>query len=167
MVSMSRRDWSAELLDLLNTTPVIDGVAHDQLGTDRDAMAWLTAHGCGTAPDIDAVRRLRNDLQAVVRGDAGAARLADYVQNYVRRPRIADDGVRWELEPEPDWPARMVFAWSEIARNNPGRLRACGNPECRLFLFDRTRAGTARWCSMSVCGNRMKARRHYSRANAR
>ncbi|WP_199539016.1 CGNR zinc finger domain-containing protein [Desertihabitans brevis] len=29
--------------------------------------------------------------------------------------------------------------------------------------MDRTRAGTARWCSMAVCGNQMKARRHHSR----
>jgi predicted RNA-binding Zn ribbon-like protein len=35
-----------------------------------------------------------------------------------------------------------------------------------LFLLDRTRAGTARWCSMSVCGNRMKARRHYGRTTS-
>lgn len=167
MVSMSDRDWSTVLLDLLNSTPVIDGVANDQLGTDQDARAWLAAHGCDGAPDVRVARRLRDDLQAVVRGDIGAGRLAGYVQDYVRRPWVGDDGVRWELEPEPDWPARIVFAWSDIARNNPGRLRACGNPDCRLFLFDRTRAGTARWCSMSVCGNRMKARRHYSRANTR
>jgi predicted RNA-binding Zn ribbon-like protein len=57
-----------------------------------------------------------------------------------------------------------VLAWGEVERDLPGRLRPCANDECRLFLIDRSRAGTARWCSMSGCGNRMKARRHYSRA---
>jgi predicted RNA-binding Zn ribbon-like protein len=33
-----------------------------------------------------------------------------------------------------------------------------------MFLIDHSKAGTARWCSMAVCGNRMKARRHYQRA---
>ncbi|MFJ9079539.1 CGNR zinc finger domain-containing protein [Streptomyces sp. NPDC102278] len=29
-----------------------------------------------------------------------------------------------------------------------------------MFLIDHSRPGTARWCSMAVCGNRMKARTH-------
>ena len=37
---------------------------------------------------------------------------------------------------------------------------------CALFLLDRSKPNTARWCSMAVCGNRMKARRHYERARA-
>jgi predicted RNA-binding Zn ribbon-like protein len=45
----------------------------------------------------------------------------------------------------------------------PGRLRACANPDCRRFLIDRSNANKARWCSMAVCGNRMKARLHYQR----
>ncbi|GGJ34413.1 hypothetical protein GCM10010121_052110 [Streptomyces brasiliensis] len=48
----------------------------------------------------------------------------------------------------------------------PGRLRACANPECRRFLLDRSRTNKGRWCSMAVCGNRMKARRHYERTRA-
>ena len=47
--------------------------------------------------------------------------------------------------------------------HNPGRLRPCANDECRLFLIDHSKANAARWCSMAVCGNRMKARRHYQR----
>jgi len=35
-----------------------------------------------------------------------------------------------------------------------------------LFLIDRSKANAARWCSMAVCGNRMKARRHYHRSRA-
>ena len=42
--------------------------------------------------------------------------------------------------------------------------RADSNDECRLFPLDRSKANAARWCSMAVCGNRMKARRHYQRA---
>jgi predicted RNA-binding Zn ribbon-like protein len=59
--------------------------------------------------------------------------------------------------------AVVVLAWHELARNNPGRLRPCANDECRLFLIDHSKANAARWCSMAVCGNRMKARRHYQR----
>lgn len=45
-----------------------------------------------------------------------------------------------------------------LARPQPGLpLRVAG----RVVLVV-----PARWCSMAICGNRMKARRHYSRARS-
>lgn len=154
MVSMSEVDWQAVLLDLLNTTPVIDGQTVDVL--DR---AWLRAHGAKS--DVDDVRRLRDDLQRVVRGEVDASVLRPHLDDVRQVPDIGDDGIVWELNA--DWVARVVLAWGELENDMPGRLRPCANKECRLFLIDHSRAGTARWCSMSGCGNRMKARRHYSR----
>jgi CGNR zinc finger protein len=155
MVSMSSTtDWQAVLLDLLNTTPVMDGQVVDRL--DR---RWLRAHG--GPKDPDEVRALRDDLQRVVLMEAEAPVLRRYLAEVRQVPDIGPDGVAWSLEA--DWPARVVLAWGELERDMPGRLRPCANEECRLFLIDRSRAGTARWCSMSGCGNRMKARRHYSR----
>jgi predicted RNA-binding Zn ribbon-like protein len=147
-------DWQAVLLDLLNTTRVLDGQVVDQL----DAR-WLRAHG--GPKDIDPVRTLRDDLQRVVRMEADASVLRRYLTDVRQVPEVGPDGVAWSLEA--DWPARVVLAWGELERDMPGRLRPCANEDCRLFLIDRSRAGTARWCSMSGCGNRMKARRHYSR----
>jgi predicted RNA-binding Zn ribbon-like protein len=80
-------------------------------------------------------------------------------------PRIVDEGIVWSLDA--DWIACVVLAWGDVKAESPGRLRPCANGECHLLLLDRTRAGTARWCSMSVCGNRMKARRHYGRTARR
>jgi predicted RNA-binding Zn ribbon-like protein len=57
----------------------------------------------------------------------------------------------------PSWPGTR---WPGTAQ---GRLRPCANDECRLFLIDRSKANAVRWCSMALCGNRMKARRHYQR----
>ena len=162
MVSVaSPADWQAVLLDLLNTTPVIDGKAVDQLADMAAARTWLRAHSAGRGEDVDAVRTLRDDLQRVVRMDADASVLRRYLSEVHQVPDIGPDGVDWSLDA--DWPARVVLAWGELERDMPGRLRPCANDECRLFLIDRSRAGTARWCSMSGCGNRMKARRHYSR----
>jgi predicted RNA-binding Zn ribbon-like protein len=56
-----------------------------------------------------------------------------------------------------------VLAWDGLRTHAPGRLRPCANDECQRFLIDRSKANNARWCSMAVCGNRMKARRHYQR----
>jgi len=83
-------------------------------------------------------------------------------------PGIADGQVSWTLRvaPERELAVRAILAWDALARLSPGRLRPCANDECRLFLIDRSKANAARWCSMAVCGNRMKARRHYYRARA-
>ena len=155
MVSMAAiADWQTVLLDLLNTTPVIDGQMVDQLDG-----RWLRAHG--GPKDVDDARAVRDDLQRVVRMEADASVLRRYLSDTRKVPDIGADGVAWSLEA--DWQARVVLAWGELEREMPGRLRPCANDDCRLFLIDRSRAGTARWCSMSGCGNRMKARRHYSR----
>jgi predicted RNA-binding Zn ribbon-like protein len=44
-----------------------------------------------------------------------------------------------------------------------GRVRQCANADCRWLFVDESKAGTRRWCSMTACGNRAKAHRHYVR----
>ena len=43
------------------------------------------------------------------------------------------------------------------------RVRRCGNPNCILLFYDGSKNGRRRWCSMQVCGNRMKVAAHYHR----
>ena len=35
-------------------------------------------------------------------------------------------------------------------------VRRCENPNCTLWFYDRTKSHRRRWCSMAICGNRMK-----------
>jgi predicted RNA-binding Zn ribbon-like protein len=42
-------------------------------------------------------------------------------------------------------------------------VKKCENPVCVLFFYDTTKNHSRRWCSMSVCGNRMKVAAHYQR----
>ncbi|MCV7421716.1 CGNR zinc finger domain-containing protein [Mycobacterium yunnanensis] len=149
-------DWSEALLELLNTTPVVEGVPTDTLDG-----AWLRAHGAA-ARRVQDVRALRDDLQQVVRGEAAGTVLGSRLRGVTQSPEIVDDVVTWRLDAS--WEARMVLAWGNLQSTMPGRLRPCANGECHLFLLDRSRGGTGRWCSMTSCGNRMKARRHYGRA---
>ena len=44
------------------------------------------------------------------------------------------------------------------------RVKRCASEECGWLFLDLSRNRSRRWCSMESCGNRMKARRHYSRA---
>ncbi|WP_210592371.1 CGNR zinc finger domain-containing protein [Streptomyces sp. GESEQ-35] len=155
------------LLDLLNTTPVVEGRPRDELADVDAGRRWLADHDQpATAEEWDAVREARSVLQAVIRGGRSSESLAPFVADVSSRPTIAGDGIAWVLDlPEGRTAAaRAVLAWGALSESSPGRLRACANPECRLFLIDHSRPNTARWCSMAVCGNRMKARRHHERS---
>jgi hypothetical protein len=46
------------------------------------------------------------------------------------------------------------------------RVRICASETCSARFYDRSPAGVRRWCSMSLCGNVAKARRHRSRRRA-
>lgn len=155
------------LLDLLNSTPVVDGVQHDELSNEAQARRWLRARGgTGSRAELARIRELRPLLQAVVRGDRAPRALGPFLDGVAYRPSMSADGIAWTLDAPPDQtvPARAVLTWDALRVAAPGRLRACANSECALYLFDRSKANTGRWCSMAVCGNRMKARRHYQRA---
>ncbi|MGI5505585.1 CGNR zinc finger domain-containing protein [Lentzea sp. CA-135723] len=154
----------ALLLDLLNTTPVLDDGQHDLLA--EDGPGWLTSHDQPASKDeLRALTAARDALQAVVRGTEEAAVLAPFVEDVRQRAGVDSSGVVWHLDlPEGRTAAaRAVLAWDAVRVSSPGRLRPCANPDCRLFLIDHSKPNSARWCSMAVCGNRMKARRHYQR----
>jgi predicted RNA-binding Zn ribbon-like protein len=56
------------------------------------------------------------------------------------------------------WSAADLLAGAQL-----GRVRQCANPECGYLFLDNSKSGNRRWCSMSACGNRAKAHRHYLR----
>jgi predicted RNA-binding Zn ribbon-like protein len=155
------------LLAVLNSTPVVDGVQIDDLADTARARAWLAgAGGLGTEAELRHVLRIRQALQAVVRGEQPPDVLAPELLGVTSILAMTDGQVAWTLSvpTERELAVRAVLAWDALAKRSPGRLRPCANDECRLFLIDRSKANAARWCSMAVCGNRMKARRHYERA---
>jgi predicted RNA-binding Zn ribbon-like protein len=160
----------ALLLDLLNSTPVIDGVARDELEGPGTAQAWLDSHHVGPANEqqLQDLIDIRTALQDVVRGDRTPQALAPFLTGVGLSPALSDEGLTWSLTTRGTSPAaaRALLAWDALRIASPGRLRPCANDECRLFLIDRSKPNTARWCSMAICGNRMKARRHYQRTKA-
>jgi predicted RNA-binding Zn ribbon-like protein len=157
------------LLAVLNSTPVVDDAPTDEFADAARARAWLAAQGgTGSAAELGGVLSARELLQAVVRGDDDVASLAPTLQGVVRTPVCTERGIEWDFEVDADrrLAVRAVMAWSGIVGRSPARLRPCANDECSLFLLDRSKAGSARWCSMATCGNRLKARRHSERSRA-
>jgi predicted RNA-binding Zn ribbon-like protein len=60
------------------------------------------------------------------------------------------------------WPV-IQSAADLVSSPDATRIRECGAPDCNWLFLDRSRGGRRRWCDMSTCGNRAKARRYYER----
>jgi predicted RNA-binding Zn ribbon-like protein len=63
------------------------------------------------------------------------------------------------------WPI-VDAATSLLTSDRLSRLRVCGGENCRWFFIDNSRQGNRRWCDMTTCGNRAKAKRHYARVRS-
>lgn len=69
-------------------------------------------------------------------------------------------------------PGQLVFPLAESAANllcgsDLALVKKCGNPQCVLYFYDTTKNHARRWCSMSICGNRMKVAAYYRRSHSR
>lgn len=81
----------------------------------------------------------------------------------------AGSGFGWCVTPvdEPSVPGLLApVTWSAaqlLTGPRLARVRHCSNERCLWLFLDDSKSGTRRWCSMSACGNRAKAHRHYVR----
>jgi len=64
-------------------------------------------------------------------------------------------GTRGSLDTETAYSALRLLSETEKKR-----IRICGN--CGWLFIDRSKNRSRIWCDMSVCGNRVKAARHYN-----
>ena len=81
----------------------------------------------------------------------------------------APHGFTWDWAESPEsldrvlWPVTRS-AGDLLASDTLHRIGQCADDRgCRYLFLDTSRNGSRRWCSMEACGNRAKARRHYSR----
>ena len=86
------------------------------------------------------------------------------------RQLVADGSeYRWEWKSDKGgltwyvlWPIAASAA-DLLTSDRAARVRECGAKTCAWLFLDESRNHSRRWCDMSVCGNRQKARRHYAR----
>ncbi len=72
---------------------------------------------------------------------------------------------RWEESDALDqmtWPIARSAA-DLLTSHELERVKTCGSDDCGWLFVDTSRNGSRRWCDMSDCGNRAKAKRHYNR----
>ena len=121
----------------------------------------------------DRLVRLRESVDslfrdAVVSGHLAADRLGGFLAECAgalekAAPEASLDGStnsRLELAA-----ATALSGIALLAPDQWRRIRICDN--CGWLFLDRSRNGSRRWCDMTVCGNRNKAKRHYARRKGR
>jgi predicted RNA-binding Zn ribbon-like protein len=64
------------------------------------------------------------------------------------------------------WPIARSAA-ELLTSRELGRVRRCAREGCDWLFVDRSKNQSRRWCSMSLCGSRVKARRYYRRTRGR
>jgi predicted RNA-binding Zn ribbon-like protein len=63
------------------------------------------------------------------------------------------------------WPVARAAA-ELLVSDDLRRIGECAGDDCQWLYVDTSRNHSRRWCVMSDCGNRAKARRHYHRTRA-
>ncbi|MGZ4616575.1 MAG: CGNR zinc finger domain-containing protein [Actinomycetes bacterium] len=136
----------------------------------RTSLAAARAHPRRAGNVLTSARALRSDLYAVlVRHDRVALpRLNAALAQAASSRRISSAGagaVRWS-DGEDDLRQPLVaLTWQAhrlLSDDLASRVRACPGEGCGWLFVDPR--GQRRWCVMSLCGNRAKARRHAARA---
>ncbi|NUT49336.1 MAG: CGNR zinc finger domain-containing protein [Saccharothrix sp.] len=154
-------------VDLLNTRWVVGDTPFDLLDHDDLTAAWLDDRALPTDPAPRRQLREARDALAEVIADPTAHATLNALLDHGRVRLVVDEhgqGERPDVA-DPRWRAAWACLrdYLRLRESTPDRLRKCANPECVLHFQDTSRTGRRQWCSMTACGNRLKARRHHER----
>jgi predicted RNA-binding Zn ribbon-like protein len=162
-----------DLLAWCDSVALQDGPTIERLG------GWWRGHPRPGAAAFGEAIALRETIYRLLRAAAlsGEARSHDLdrlgLALAAAPPRIRlnhrGDGYAWQIrQPAPSVPGLLApVLWSAgdlLTGPHLQRVRQCANDKCRWLFLDSSKIGNRRWCSMSMCGNRAKAQRHYLRA---
>ncbi len=156
-------------LDLLNTQWMSADGPQDLLTDVAGLRCWLVANDldgrCGADEKTRvALVRARDSILRVVT-DGPADELNAVLDRGRIRRTLAESGPHDEVDvPGPEWLPGWLAADNllQLLAESSGRIKQCAHPHCVLWFYDASKNGTRRWHSMTTCGNRAKAARHYA-----
>jgi predicted RNA-binding Zn ribbon-like protein len=173
-------------LDFVNTLRERWWRSVETLVTPFDLALWVTQADLAPAPPaateelLIAARELREAIDVGVRSHLeGSVNLVYAIPGIDKWLPAAQLPPRLTLGPEgrphlgparASDPARHAVALvardaaEMLGTSQRDRIRVCASETCSARFYDRSRSGQRRWCSMQVCGNVAKARRHRARA---
>src|SRR5882724_12760779 len=180
-------------LDFLNTRPVQNGKPMELLPDFSALLRWFQAAGLMSVRDVVDLQqqwgksaraqrtveamhvlreRLRKEVLAWEHGGAvHHSTVAELNRLMVDHPmltrlkasRSASSTELWfgRRQPE-DLFAPLAHSAARLFANvDRNRVRKCG--QCVLHFYDTSKKGTRRWCSMQLCGNRLKVAAYAAR----
>jgi predicted RNA-binding Zn ribbon-like protein len=184
-------------LDFLNTRPVQNGEPMELLPDFSALLRWFQAADLLSAHDVanlqqkwgksaraqrtvEAVRELREKLRKEILAWEGGGAFHHSTVDELNR-LMADHPMRTKLKTsgsasatelwfEPCQPEDMFAplansAAALFANVDRSRVRKCD--QCVLHFHDTSKKGTRRWCSMQLCGNRLKVAAYAARQRMR
>jgi len=158
----------------------------DLLGSPAEALSWLNeagllASGAGkslTRDRLQELRDIREELYGVLAAKLAGERLSanglEHIQERFkalmthRQLLVTGDNVAWTWRRTAPPLASVHFtiltaALDLLTSSDLSRVRRCEGDGCGWLFVDSSRGGRRKWCVMSDCGNRAKAKRHYAR----
>jgi predicted RNA-binding Zn ribbon-like protein len=167
--------------EFVNTIDIESGT--DDLGGPEALHAWMTERDLMTngerLTDADLagaveVREALRGLMAVNGGEVPDPAAQETLNRIAARARFAVrfcSGGTSALESEAtgvDGGLGRILAivHKAIAQGTWSRLKVCSRHSCRWAFYDRSKNRSRSWCSMAVCGNRVKAETYRQRHQA-
>ena len=142
--------------------------------TDWLDERWLAEHGLRGTEDIATAREVREALRRLLIAnnggglDTGAIETLDRISAGIGLAVRFDELGSTRLEPVQPRPLAgiLVAVYAAMADGSWPRLKSCRNGRCRWAFYDYSKNRSASWCSMRLCGNRIKTRAYRSRRRA-
>jgi predicted RNA-binding Zn ribbon-like protein len=174
------------ILDFLNTKPILADGPTELLPDVRALEKWLIASGTVTSAKAKATLRgwrnspeaaafleqliaFREKLrEAVLRMEGGSAPVDAFLTEvnslllqhslpallHKRSGKVVRE-VSFDLTKPTDLWSPIVDATADLlTETEVSRIRKCES--CVVHFFDTSKKGSRRWCSMSICGNKLK-----------
>jgi len=121
---------------------------------------------------------LREMAERIVAGKAVARSTVGAINELLSRrpgyPQLIRTNGRFErrFHSETSGAARLLVPLAEAASEllcvgDLSLIKKCRNDACILYFYDTTKNHARQWCSMELCGNRMKVAAHYHRHRAK
>ncbi len=171
-------NWPA--LDFVNTE-IVDGAKKIELLANEEGFAdWLVQSKLikqaqippGVLPNALKIARdfreeLRSGLQRLIRNGRIPLSLMDSINRLLRRHTIRFNlqeknrhfklDTDWVLQEPEDMCVPIALSFAQLlSTTDIHRIRRCKNPECVLYFYDTSKSGTRSWCSLEICGNRLR-----------
>lgn len=131
--------------------------------------AWFAEHGLPGAEDLATAREAREALRTLLTANNGERLEPEAIETLNRISAGVGLAVRFDnagcstLEPLWQRPLAGILAavYAAMTDGSWNRLKACRN--CAWVFYDYSKNRSATWCSMRLCGNRLKTRAYRSR----